>query len=236
MVYVAVYILAVLAEIYFVPKFLKAARPKRCMKSLRYKMICSALFMVSAVCCLLYSGNYTLFSAFMLAGLVFGLIGDLLIHYPVDKNSIATLGGTSFAIGHIFYILAFSTAIKKITPEEKIFHYRVIIVTLCIVAVGVIIKFVKKIKLGVFAFPVLIYAIVIVTMLTTAYQLTFRMHFNAGVLFTLMLGAVLFVLSDASIVLLMFGGMGHNRRLKFFNIVTYFLGQILLGTSILFVK
>lgn len=236
MVYAAVYILAVLAEIYFVPKFLIAAWPTRCMKSLRYKMICSALFMVSAVCCLLYSANYTLFSAFMLAGLTFGLIGDLLIHYPVDKNSIATLGGAAFCIGHIFYIIAFSTAIKKITPEEKIFHYRVIIVTLCIVAVGVAVKFIKKIRFGVYAFPALIYAIAITTMLTTAYQLTFRMRFNAGVLFTLMLGAVLFVLSDATIVLLMFGGMGHNRPLKVFNIVTYFLGQILLGTSILFVQ
>lgn len=231
-----IFALAALAELYFVPKFLKAAWPKRCMKSLRYKMICSALFMICAVCCLIYSKNYILFSAFMLLGLLFGLIGDLLIHYPVDKNAVATLGGASFAVGHIFYILAFSSAIKRITPEEKIFHYRVIIVTLCIVALGVIIKFVKKIKLGAFALPVLVYTIIIVTMLTTAYQLTFRMHFNAGVFFTVMLGAILFVLSDATIVLLMFGGMGHNRPLKVFNIVTYFLGQILLGTSILFVN
>lgn len=236
MIYVAVYALAVLAEFYFVPKFLKAAWPKRCMKSLKYKMICSALFMLSAICCLLYSHNYTAFSAFMLAGLVFGLIGDLLIHYPVDKNTIATLGGASFGIGHVFYILAFSSAIKRITPEEKIFNYRAIIVTLCIVAVGVVIKFVKKIKFGAFTFPVLVYAIVITTMLTTAYQLTSRINFNAEVLFTLMLGAVLFVLSDATIALLMFGGMERNRPLKVFNIVTYFLGQILLGTSIVFVK
>ncbi len=236
MIYVAVYALAVLSEFYFVPKFLKAAWPKRCMKSLKYKMICSALFMLSAVCCLLYSRNYTAFSIFMLSGLVFGLIGDLLIHYPVDKNTIATLGGASFGIGHVFYILAFSSAIKRITPEEKIFNYKVIIVTLCIVAVGVVIKFVKKIKFGAFAFPVLVYAIVITTMLTTAYQLTSRMNFNAGVLFTIMLGAVLFVLSDATIALLMFGGMERNRPLKVFNIVTYFLGQILLGTSIVFVK
>lgn len=236
MIYIVLYTLAVLAEFYFVPKFLKAAWPKRCMKSLKYKMICSAFFILSAVCCLLYSHNYTAFSAFMIAGLVFGLIGDLLIHYPVDKNSVATLGGASFGIGHVFYILAFCSAIKKIAPEEKIFNYKVIIVTLCIVAVGVGIKFVKKIKFGVFALPALVYAIVITTMLTTAYQLTFRMHFNAGVLFTLMLGAVLFVLSDATIALLIFGGMERNRPLKVFNIVTYFLGQILLGTSILFVN
>ncbi len=236
MIYMAVYALAVLAEFYFVPKFLKAAWPKRCMKSLGYKMVCSALFMICALCCLLYSKSYTSFSVFMLLGLLFGLVGDLLIHYPVDKNTIATMGGGAFGIGHIFYIIAFACAIKQITPNEKVFHYRVIIVTLCIVAVGIAIKFIKKIKLGAFAFPVLIYAIIITTMLTTAYQLSFRMSFNAGVLLTVMLGAVLFVASDATIVLLMFGGMGGNRPLKVFNIVTYFLGQILLGTSILFVK
>lgn len=236
MIYMAIFAFAALAEFYFVPKFLKAAWPKRCMKSLGYKMICSALFMVCALFCLLYSKNYTLFSLFMLSGLLFGLVGDLLIHYPVDKNTIATFGGASFAVGHIFYIIAFAYAIKQITPNEKIFHYRVILIILCIVAFGVAVKFIKKIKLGAFALPVLIYAIVITTMLTTAFQLTFRMHFNAGVLFTVMFGAILFVLSDATIVLLMFGGMSGNRPLKVFNIVTYFLGQILLGTSILFVK
>lgn len=235
MLFMAVYTLAVLLQFYFVPKFLIAARPKRCMKSLKYKMICSALFMLTAVCCFFYSRNYSLFSAFMFAGLSFGLIGDLLLHYPTEKNTLATIGGGSFAIGHIFYIIAFSTEIKIIAPEAKIFNYKSVLIVLCIVGAGVITKFVKKVKFGIYTFPVFLYAVAITSMLLTAVQLTFHMNAPLTVVFTLLLGALLFVMSDTTIALLMFGGQAKNFPLKIFNIVTYFLGQTLLGTSMLFV-
>lgn len=236
MMIMVVYALAIIAECYFVPMFLKAAWPQRCMKSLKYKMVCSALFMLSTLCCLFYSGNYSLFTAFMFAGLTFGLIGDLLIHYPTDKTMVAVLGGTSFCIGHIFYIVAFATAMKNYFPEAKVFDYRAIIIIVALVAIAVIVAFAKHIKLGKLAIPVLVYAMAIVTMLITAFQLTIRLGGTISVVFTLLLGAVLFILSDATIVFLMFGGQSKNRPLKVFNIVTYFLGQILLGTSILFIQ
>ena len=52
---------------------------------------------------------------------------------------------------------------------------------------------------------------------------------------TLSLGAVLFVLSDGSIVFLMFDErFKKNIPLKNFNIWTYFIGQALLASSIMF--
>lgn len=235
MLIMVIYALAIIAECYFVPMFLKAAWPKRCMKSLKYKMVCSALFMISAFCCMLYSGNYSSFTGFMFAGLTFGLIGDLLIHYPTEKKTVAVLGGTSFCIGHIFYIVAFATTMKNYFPDAKVFDYRAVIIILAIVSIGVIVAFAKHIKLGKLAIPVLFYTATIVTMLITAFQLTIRLGGTVSVMFTLLFGAVLFTLSDATIVFLLFGDQGKNRPLKVFNIVTYFLGQILLGTSILFV-
>lgn len=231
-----VYGLAILGECYFVPKFLKAAWPGRCKLSLTYKMICSALFMLSAFCCIMFSRNYSYYTVFMMLGLAFGLIGDLLIHYPCEGNTVATCGGTAFAVGHIFYIVAFSVAIKAYFPDARIFNAATVAAIVFFVLLGVAVKFIKKIKFGIYTVPVLMYTVAITTMLSTAIHFTYRTGFSLPVVFTVLLGAVLFVLSDATIALLMFGGHNRNWLLKVFNIVTYFLGQVLLGTSILFVK
>jgi hypothetical protein len=49
-----------------------------------------------------------------------------------------------------------------------------------------------------------------------------------GILALLVLGfgSLFFLLSDATIGILMFGGQKKNRPLKIFNIVTYFAGQL----------
>lgn len=237
MVFIIVYALAIAAEFYFVPMFLKAAWPNRTMTSLKYKMVCSGLFVISTLCCILYSNNFSSFTLFMSIGLLFGVLGDLLLHYPTEtKKWINFLGGVSFFVGHIFYIIAFSVTMKNYFPDASIFDYRAIIVILGVVGVAVIIAFATKMKLGKYAIPVLAYALVIITMVVSAFQIAIRLHGTPSIVFTLLLGAVLFVLSDITITFLFFGGQKGNRPLKIFNIITYFLGQILLGTSILFIQ
>ena len=49
------------------------------------------------------------------------------------------------------------------------------------------------------------------------------------------LAALLFLLSDATLAVLLFGGQAKNRPLKIFNILTYYSGQVLIGSSIMFV-
>ena len=53
---------------------------------------------------------------------------------------------------------------------------------------------------------------------------------------TVALGAILFVLSDGSLGMILFAGKKGNRPLKIFNIVTYFAAQILLASSIFFIR
>ena len=57
-----------------------------------------------------------------------------------------------------------------------------------------------------------------------------------AIVITLMLGALLFVFSDSSLAIFMFGGEVKSKSLKVFYIVTYYLAQVLLATSILFIK
>ena len=135
-IFMIVYALAVVAEFYFVPMYLKAVWPEKSMRSLKYKMVCSALFMLAALCCMFYSNNYTSYTAFMLTGLAFGLVGDLLIHYPTPKKAITALGGVSFFIGHIFYIVAFSVTMKNYFPQAKVLDYRAVTVILALAGIN----------------------------------------------------------------------------------------------------
>ncbi|MBO5895884.1 MAG: hypothetical protein J6Q83_01170 [Clostridia bacterium] len=52
----------------------------------------------------------------------------------------------------------------------------------------------------------------------------------------LVLGSLCFLLSDVVLGFIMFGGFKKNYPIKIFNIVTYFAAQVLLASSILFIK
>ena len=85
-------------------------------------------------------------------------------------------------------------------------------------------------------------ALTITTMLVKAIryccgQWWWGLHDHIPMLFvTVGLGAVLFVLSDASLGLILFAGKDKNRPLKWFNIGTYYAAQILLASSIFFIR
>ena len=55
-------------------------------------------------------------------------------------------------------------------------------------------------------------------------------------LIVLSVGSFSFLVSDVLIGIIMFGGKKKNYPLKIVNIVTYFVAQVLLASSILFIK
>ena len=94
----------------------------------------------------------------------------------------------------------------------------------------------KILKLGVMA-----YSAILCVMLLKATSLGINFALSGGkygilAAVVLSLGALLFMLSDGTIGILMFGGQKKNKPLKVFNIVTYFAGQMLLASSILFIN
>ena len=94
----------------------------------------------------------------------------------------------------------------------------------------------KLLKFGVIA-----YTAILITMFIKASALGIT-YYKTGAengwiaLIVLVLGSLCFTLSDATIGLLMFAGKKKNKPLKVFNIVTYFAGQTLLASSILFIN
>ncbi len=236
-----IYIIAVALEFVFVPLFLKYSWPQKCWKSFRLKMVCASLFVITGVCCMFWANNFSTYAKYMLIGLIFGAIGDLFLHLITDKQIVFGIGLLSFLVGHIFYIVAFGVALKDQLPQANVFDWRAILAVLIIFVCLVIYAVKTKMKFGIAAVPVALYALTISMMLITAVQICGRFFLEGfdndiATICTIGIGAILFVLSDGSLAVLLFGGKEKNRPLKIFNIATYFAGQVLLATSILFIN
>ena len=239
-----IYAIACVLECVFVPLFLKYSWPEKCWTSFKLKMVCSALFITTGICSVIWAGNgMTQYAKWMIIGLVLGMLGDLFLHLITNKMVVFGLGLFSFLIGHIFFIKGFGDALENYFPQAKVFDWRAILGVILVFAVLVVYAVKAKMVFGVALVPVIMYAFTILFMFATALQLCSRLFIEGfsndiGTIFTVGLGALLFVASDLTLALILFSNpakkMKENRPIKIFNIVTYFAGQVLLGTSILY--
>ena len=230
-VLVALYIalgVCVALEFVFVPWFLKVMWPDPSKKSLLLKMICASLFVAVGVISMYISDNRTEFAYTMLLGLVFGWLGDFFLHVNSTQTCFG-IGFTSFLIGHIVYIISYVRALSNIFPDYPV------ISLICY----------NKLKLdmpGIFVKVSMgTYFLILVTMFIKATALGVNYMLSGGAygivaLLVLVLGSLCFVMSDVVLGVIMFGGLKKNYPIKIFNIVTYFAGQVLLASSILFIK
>lgn len=239
------------AECLAFPMFIRAQWPQKCVKSFCWKMISASLFLGYGVFAYLFAKNYlwgssfsNKFAMYMLIGLACGWLGDLFLHLTAlwkEPGKILTgasfgIGLVSFLVGHIFYVLAFIYAIG--TTGHKL-PYQVWIGVAAMLVLFLVGKLVSKIKLGIAAIPVALYAATISTMLVCA--LTFAVYYakcSITASIVISVGAILFVVSDGTLVFNMFGNekMKSNYPLKVVNLVTYFIGQMLLGSAIMLVS
>lgn len=253
MVLKVLFALCVALEFVFVPLFLKYSWPDKCWKSFGYKMVCSALFFGAGLLATKISGNtasFSTYSKYILIGLFLGWLGDMFLHLITDKIIVFGLGLFAFLGGHVFYIIAFQQMIARRYPDKGFFEWYELLAVAVLVGIILVYAFVKK-KQGKLAsgklymvIPVVLYAVTISAMLAKAFRLCigewlWGMTDDKVMLMmfiTVALGAVLFVLSDASLGIILFAGQKKNRPLKIFNIATYFAAQILLASSIFFIS
>ena len=125
---------------------------------------------------------------FILA-LVFSWLGDVLLLFARDHSMFFLLGLSAFLVAHIFYILFF----HFVRVRERI-KSRWWLVLPVAVYYGLLIALLNP-YLGDMLLPVRIYGIVISFMLMLALHMTYIKNRQAGML--MLLGAVLFVLSDS---------------------------------------
>lgn len=244
MVFVALRILLIVCcalEFLFVPWFLKAMWPNPTKKSLLLKMICASLFVAVGVLSMYISDNFSKFAILMLIGLIFGWMGDFFLHVNTTSTCFA-IGFSFFLIGHIIYIADYVKTLSAMFPGYN--HFNLIEVGLIAGLLVAALVGAIKLKLNMSAFVKIsigTYFLILAIMFVKASALGFN-YMLTGVPYgwlgflALCLGSLDFLVSDVLIGIIIFGGKKKNYPLKIVNIVTYFVAQVLLASSILFIK
>ena len=203
------------------------------------KMICSTLFLLGGIFAVIYSGSPNWYSRLIIIAFVFSWIGDL----ALAKNSTGwrfVTGLSAFLIAHICYIVSFYYAGKILFSETKFISLYEAVGLAVVFIILLRLKSKLQIKFGSLAAPVALYALAICTMLIKAVSTGMRalmLHSaNAYAIFTLfLLAAVLFVISDAVLVLILFKNK-YSQLTEGINIVTYYIAQMLFAGSIILVN
>lgn len=155
-----------------------------------------------------------LYGWLVVLGLVCSLVGDVFL--MLDQKHFVK-GLASFLVAHLFYIAAFH---KHLT-----FNFGAIAVLL--VYGGCIYGYLYK-GLGKYAKPVLLYLLVIITMVHSAYERWLTEDTFAN--WTLLKGAVLFALSDSILAFKRFGK--PFKSAQFLVMTTYYAAQWLIAVSV----
>ena len=234
--------MCLVVELFCVPWYLKALWPEKCRKSLILKMVCSTMFVSVCVLSMFIADNFSRYALTMLVGFVFGWIGDYFLHAK-PSNAYFVTGFISFLIGHIIYIVAFVKATPVIAPGYEQFNGVEIAVIIGIVTLLMVAAEVVKVKFSpsVVKVGVIIYLLAINSMVVRAAVLGYSYYktgaeFGIVALLLLGIGATAFLLSDITLGIIIFGGRKKNYPIKIFNIITYFWGQVMLASSILFIN
>ena len=194
-----------------------------CFKNLPYifKTTASVLFVILGIINFIFifklEQRNKLFKYFMLLGLVFACLGDIvLIDYFI-------YGAILFAIGHVFFFVAYSILHK--------INWKDIVIALAIFAVALVVI----LALPIFSFNgmlpvVIVYAFIISFMLGKAISnFAFNKEFKTQNLI-IMIGSILFFLSDLMLLFNVFADV--SNIFDIICLVLYYPAELILASSI----
>ncbi len=229
----------------FLPLYNKAYWPEPTKKSFTYKMICATLFVLMGVLAIFITANTSQYAKILLIGLIFGWIGDLLMHIP-NKNGIILLyiGTVAFLIGHVFYVAAFIRTTATLTGTKTLFTlYEIIAIAVIYIIFAPMLEPVFKFKFTskFMRVGLYIYSVFLVTMLVKAlsFSITYYNYGESNNLIAtavLILGGISFFISDLTLGMRILGGRKDSTLIKNLTVYSYFTAQFLLANSILFIR
>jgi len=156
---------------------------------------------------------------FLLAGLVFCLLGDIFLALPQERMFLAGL--MAFLAGHLLYIIGFYCVAKIGRWTGMGF--------MVIAAIGIMVYFQLRIFLGRMKVPVILYLIVISVMVTGAWSVFMNYHLAGSGRIMVLTGALLFCFSDLFVARNRFIKQEFSNRL--IGLPLYYTGQFLLAFS-----
>jgi len=158
----------------------------------------------------------------ILAALFFSFAGDVFLLFEYKNPALFIPGLVSFLLTHILYIVYFLSLPNGKKSLLKTAPY----LGLLVLAYGVALIYILSPSLGALKVPVVIYAVVIMSMLLASLHIYYRVSKTAGGLF--IAGACFFVLSDT---LLAFNKFHSPLAFPFLIMLTYCMAQYFIGNG-----
>lgn len=232
----------------FVPLYDKAYWPEPTKKSLTFKMIAATAFVGIGIAGMFVADNSSQYAIMMIIGLALGWFGDLFMHIPHPpgnpRMSLVYLGATGFLIGHIFYAYAFVNSTATLVSDYNFFTIPEIIAFVVIfVTFALMLEPVFKFRFNNMFMKVTlhIYSVFLIIMLIKSFVFGVTYYISGAEnglmgMIILLVGAVFFFASDFTLGLRLIGGGQGNKTIKTVSLYAYFIAQLLLATSILFIK
>ncbi|MCD7827526.1 MAG: lysoplasmalogenase [Clostridiales bacterium] len=177
------------------------------------------------------------FALFILVGLVGGLMGDVWLDlkwiYPSDNDSYTFAGFGAFMLGHLVYIAAL---LIYYADWSKPLYVIIPIIIAALVAGGMLVlEKPMKMNYGKFKVITVIYSAILTYMTFLSGSLALMDRFETRTTVIMFIGGVFFMISDLILSGTYFGE-GKNRPVDVVtNHVTYYVAQMLIATSLLFI-
>jgi uncharacterized membrane protein YhhN len=184
---------------------------------LLFKAPLSSLFVLTAA---LRPHSFSRYYHIVIAGLILGLVGDICLALP--GNAAFRAGLVAFLIGHVLYIFAF-TRLTRRTDWVHPFNF-------VILGVSGYIFWRLLPHLGAMLIPVLFYIVVISVMVSGAWAVFRNPNISRVAAWVLLLGALLFYVSDIFVARNRFVETEFLNRLV--GLPFYYMGQFLLAFSV----
>lgn len=171
------------------------------------------------------------FGKLIVIGLIFGMIGDILLNlrYLLEKigQKIFLMGILAFLIGHVLYLCA-------LIPKSKALLICVSLgIVLAAITLIIIFKTIDEVKIAFKIFGVFyVGAVIVMTTIAIGNMITSGFELSAVVY---AVGALAFMSSDIILIFNTFCGTS-KFSLRLTNLAMYYLGQILIAMSLMWVK
>ena len=169
------------------------------------------------------------FNRQLLIGLVFGMIGDILLNlryvFPKQGQKIFLIGIVAFLIGHIMYLLAL------IPQAQHVWIWYCIIIG-ALLAAGLLAYIFKTMEVKK-AFKIfgIFYLGAVFIMTAIAIGIAVFTPSKRAIIYAI--GAILFTASDVVLIFNTFSGV-TRFSMRITNLTLYYLGQILIAVSMFF--
>lgn len=206
------------------------------LKELFIKIAISLLFVVVALIATYDSKKIDIFNVLIISGLVFGLIGDILLDLKyVDKertDGYSYGGFIAFGIGHILYITAI---IIKYAKGSALYISLAIILDIILSITTILMEKSLKLEYGKYKIISFCYALCLFGSCSFGLFLAIENGFNALPLNLFFIGTVLFAVSDLVLSGTYFG-KGKERPIDFvINYITYYAAQFIIASMLLYI-